>query len=155
MKQGKQKGEKRRSLDFLLQNTAISCCFWPVWAGCEPEKSLHLDTALLLNSVFYNLMWFDRSSGWLRSGVGNICTGYSPYGGNKLKGGTPDHAPRILQETVVLILCGLDAMIINWPSKPGSKQQRDMAREKCTCEVLLFFKITFNIFYNRIFIFNN
>lgn len=33
---------KRRVLDFLLQNPMLFC-FWPVWVGTGPLKSLHLD----------------------------------------------------------------------------------------------------------------
>lgn len=50
-------------------------------------RSPWLGHHLLLNPVFLNLRWFERSSGQLWSGVGYVCTGCSSYGGSKMKGG--------------------------------------------------------------------
>lgn len=84
MKQGKQKERFRVSASKHNHFLLLLDAGWPALGS---EKSSRLDTTLLLNPVFCNPMGFNQSSGWLGSGLGNIHTAYSHYGGSKRKGG--------------------------------------------------------------------
>lgn len=120
------KGSQRRKKGgvwIFLQNVASSSCFWPTWIRLLPDKSLYLDIFWWLNPG-HNLMWFSWSNGWSGSGVGNACTGYSPYWGRKVKVGLQTmlleskmRFPRFLQlrgslQTALSILCGLEALSV-------------------------------------------